>query len=423
MTVSGVVSLADSLGPGQGAQRFSQAFGLAYRFTVSIANQDFGMWQSCSGLKVEFKPTEIKTGGHYHGARYLPGELVYPKVVLKRAVEAKESEKLQKWLVATAKAWLRDERTQGSLAKVSLFNSYGDVVMSWSLANARPSAWSGPDLDAGASKVAIETLELVHEGFVVEPGGKDTAASGKDSQPGKLTLGDGTTTVTFVYPPTEIGLAKATPGSYRNNAKTTDHRPTTAGGAPVRLSARDGNRTIYSLNNLVVEGVNTQAIVDQLTGWATGPQTRATGQQRDSQTLHPLKLTWGDGFSDLEVVLTSLTASYTRFTARGVPARAKVTLKLEELKAHPPRAMVPEKPAPTGASNPTSGGIPGRRSHLLLASENLPTLARQSYGRQDRWRDVAEANGVDDPFRILPGTTIYLPAASEIEPAGKGGGP
>jgi phage tail-like protein len=38
--------------------------------------------------------------------------------------------------------------------------------MSWSLRGVHPASWTGPTLDAGSTKVAIEVLELVHEGFI-----------------------------------------------------------------------------------------------------------------------------------------------------------------------------------------------------------------------------------------------------------------
>lgn len=39
------------------------------------------------------------------------------------------------------------------------------VKKSWTLINAYPCKWEGPDLDATKNEVAIETLELVHEGI------------------------------------------------------------------------------------------------------------------------------------------------------------------------------------------------------------------------------------------------------------------
>jgi phage tail-like protein len=39
-------------------------------------------------------------------------------------------------------------------------------VASWSLQNVLPNMWKGPALNATSREVALETLELVHEGFL-----------------------------------------------------------------------------------------------------------------------------------------------------------------------------------------------------------------------------------------------------------------
>jgi phage tail-like protein len=41
-------------------------------------------------------------------------------------------------------------------------------VARWHFRNAWPVKWEGPHLKAKASEVAIETLELVHEGLELE---------------------------------------------------------------------------------------------------------------------------------------------------------------------------------------------------------------------------------------------------------------
>ena len=65
-------------------------------------------------------------------------------------------------------------------------------------------------------------------------------------------------------------------------------------------------------------------------------------------------------------------------------------------------------------TNPTSGGLPGRQRHIVSASENVQTITTAAYGNPGLWRGVAEANGIDDPFRVKPGDTVYLPNANEI---------
>ena len=69
-------------------------------------------------------------------------------------------------------------------------------------------------------------------------------------------------------------------------------------------------------------------------------------------------------------------------------------------------------------TNPTSGGLPGRQRHIVSASENVQTISTAAYGNPALWRGVAEANGIDDPFRVKPGDTVYLPNANEIVGSG-----
>jgi nucleoid-associated protein YgaU len=49
-------------------------------------------------------------------------------------------------------------------------------------------------------------------------------------------------------------------------------------------------------------------------------------------------------------------------------------------------------------------------------------VAYRAYGDAALWRDVAEANGIDDPTRLRPGTRLLLPALEEIESGGGRGG-
>ena len=49
----------------------------------------------------------------------------------------------------------------------ALFDATGKgVVGTWTLRNVYPARWAGPDLDASGTGIAIEQLQLVHEGFL-----------------------------------------------------------------------------------------------------------------------------------------------------------------------------------------------------------------------------------------------------------------
>ncbi|MFJ9558600.1 hypothetical protein ACIRQQ_00970 [Streptomyces fuscichromogenes] len=115
--------------------------------------------------------------------------------------------------------------------------------------------------------------------------------------------------------------------------------------------------------------------------------------------LPRLRFVWGTQI--YLVYLKQVTVTYTRFSQSGAPVRAVVDLTLHS---------IPSAPGPT---NPSSGGLAGRRTHLLAGAESLPELATRCYGGPGRWREIAAANGFDDPLRVRPGTRVYLPGAQE----------
>ena len=114
-----------------------------------------------------------------------------------------------------------------------------------------------------------------------------------------------------------------------------------------------------------------------------------------------VRFSWGKAL-EFDAVMTDVSVVFTEFWPDGTPFRADVTLALRELTTKP------------GAQNPTSGGILGRRVHELRAGDTLASIAYQEYGNPARWRDLAEANGIDDPFRLRTGLQLSIPALSEL---------
>jgi nucleoid-associated protein YgaU len=137
---------------------------------------------------------------------------------------------------------------------------------------------------------------------------------------------------------------------------------------------------------------------------STGLFAQVGGMGNFATAPAPLTFTWGPpmvGFM-YDVKLTSCRVVYERFTPAGIPIRAKISLDMEE---------VPSKfgSLPT---NPTSGGLPGRRSHTVADGESLQSIAMANYGTL--WRRIAEVNRIQNPSRVRAGTVIYLPNADEL---------
>ena len=94
----------------------STQYGLVMRFDVVVDGIDLGAWSSCDGLKVDFGLKEIKVGGTNDYKVYLPDRVNYPRLVLKRAMNASDSGKVMTWLRSMAAAevydCLRDDLAQ-----------------------------------------------------------------------------------------------------------------------------------------------------------------------------------------------------------------------------------------------------------------------------------------------------------------------
>jgi phage tail-like protein len=138
--------------------------GLSNRFVVSMSGMkkwDLGSWSKAEGLDVTWDVAEYRMGDYGNDRLYFPGNTKYTNVKLSRAV-SDEYAKTKDWLDSTSWKW---EPFEGF---VELFTSGGSPVPAakWTLRKVMPSKWSVNSFDAGASAIAIEVLELVHEGFL-----------------------------------------------------------------------------------------------------------------------------------------------------------------------------------------------------------------------------------------------------------------
>jgi phage protein U len=96
-----------------------------------------------------------------------------------------------------------------------------------------------------------------------------------------------------------------------------------------------------------------------------------------------------------------VTAKYTLFRSNGTPIRATCTLSLKEL------------PDEQAKQNPTSGALSALARRQVLAGDSLAGIAYQEYGDPSFWRAIAEANAIDDPLSVAPGTYLLIPSATD----------
>ena len=130
------------------------------RFRVKIdGHGDLGNWSKCDGLAVEYDVYEYKEGGENAFVHRIPGRAKYQNIKLTRPVN-KDSSKVASWM---AKLKIEVKR---QTAEISALDTEGHPIATWNLEGVFPVKWNGPSLDIGANSVAMETLELAHNGFL-----------------------------------------------------------------------------------------------------------------------------------------------------------------------------------------------------------------------------------------------------------------
>lgn len=128
-----------------------------FRFLVEIGGRSYGIFRECSGFGSEITITENPQGGKPVTEK-LPGRVKYSNIVLKWGIT--DSRELYDWHRSAVEG--RIERKSGSIV---LLDSRGEEKVRWNFFNAWPSKWDGPDFNAASDDIAIETLELAHEGI------------------------------------------------------------------------------------------------------------------------------------------------------------------------------------------------------------------------------------------------------------------
>ena len=128
-------------------------------FIVQIDDDSLGHFQSCEGLGLEVVLEQREEGGNNGFVWQLPTRIKYSNVKLSRPV-GKDSAKLTAWLCSFATGVKRQTAT------ITALTGDCDPVATWNLGGVIPVRWSGPSLNADSPKVAMETIELAHHGFL-----------------------------------------------------------------------------------------------------------------------------------------------------------------------------------------------------------------------------------------------------------------
>jgi phage tail-like protein len=129
-----------------------------FNFLVEIDSITRAAFQEASGLDSTIDVIEHREGGENLTPRKLPGLTKFSNITLKRGLT--DDRELYDWHRSAVLGNI--ERKNGSLV---LIDAQGNEKVRWNFVNAWPTKWDGPDFNAEGNDVAIETLELAHEGI------------------------------------------------------------------------------------------------------------------------------------------------------------------------------------------------------------------------------------------------------------------
>lgn len=133
-----------------------------FHFQVEWGGTKIGFTE-VSGLDVETEVVEYRHGSSpEYSKTKMPGLRKYSNITLKRGTFASDNEYFT-WFntVKLNKIERRD-------ITISLLNEEHQPVVVWKVKNAWPSKVQSTDLKADGNEVAIESMELVHEGLTIQ---------------------------------------------------------------------------------------------------------------------------------------------------------------------------------------------------------------------------------------------------------------
>jgi phage tail-like protein len=133
-----------------------------FQFRVDIGDGHASGFSEVSGLDSESIPIEYRHSDSPPFSRMkMPALGSVGNVTLKRGLLVRESG-LWDWL-----ARIRGNVIERRTIVISLLDEAGNPAMRWTLANAWPIKMTGPELNAESNEVAIESIEIAHDGVTV----------------------------------------------------------------------------------------------------------------------------------------------------------------------------------------------------------------------------------------------------------------
>ena len=136
-----------------------------FHFQVEWNGSKVGFTEG-TGLEVETEMIEYRNGDSKEYSKLrMAGLRKYANISLKRGTFASDNEFFKWWKTGA----LLGEVERRDVT-ISLLNEAHEPVVIWNVKRAWPIKVTATDLKADGNEVAIESMEIVHEGLVIENG-------------------------------------------------------------------------------------------------------------------------------------------------------------------------------------------------------------------------------------------------------------
>ena len=129
-----------------------------FRYKVEIDGLDAGGFSEVTGFDASVDVIEYREGDMVQTPMKIPGLKKYGNITLKQGLA--DSMVLYEWIAAGING-----AVERKTITITLLDEEEAPAASWQVINAWPMKYTAPDFNATSSEIAIESLEIAHEGM------------------------------------------------------------------------------------------------------------------------------------------------------------------------------------------------------------------------------------------------------------------
>lgn len=129
-----------------------------FRYKVEIDGLEAGGFSEASGFDASIDVMEYREGDMVQTPMKIPGLKKYGNITLKQGVA--DSMVMYEWMIAGVEG-----EVERKTITITILDATETAAASWQVINAWPTKYTAPDFNATSSEIAIESIEIAHEGM------------------------------------------------------------------------------------------------------------------------------------------------------------------------------------------------------------------------------------------------------------------